>query len=447
MRVRISNQPPVCLGRDVGGGVTDRLHEHRVQVSDVPLLIVQGKRHGYRIDDGAGFCLALAQLARHILRLLERARPCSQLPGQQRQQNTHQDAGQPCRRNPHGFDARFKSGQGAQRDGPGMPVDVDAPGVMEQGLVHTLGSVVIAVEHQRFRRCVFAIENLVVNAAGLFAEYAGHQVIHAKRRIDPSDDVGAAVGQGFMRAAVPVYRQIHEKAGLHLLPCFLHQRDLARQRRFIQIARLLHGGTAHRFRIHVVAKGAQVAAAEGLQKNDGRIESAFALRAQGVAGEAFFADGFDVPDFFVRRDDQRKTDALDARIVILQAQVGHVVTEFTPINIFRRDMQALDAAQDLFIGGQPLLDAQHDLAGVVREPALLKLARGVKDRELDKVSRNEAARQHQPGQQLAGAQICHDMRKAVAGRRQAGSITWLVLRINARLAKQPLWVVCLMGTI
>ena len=83
------------------------------------------------------------------------------------------------------------------------------------------------VEHQRFRRCALAVKNFQVNVVCLLAKNALHQVIQAKRRIDPADDAGAAFGQSVSWLAIAVHRHIHQKAGLYLLPDFLHQSHFA----------------------------------------------------------------------------------------------------------------------------------------------------------------------------------------------------------------------------
>src|SRR5213078_703259 len=63
-----------------------------------------------------------------------------------------------------------------------------------------------------------AVEHLEreVAAVAVAAEAAAEQALHAERREDPADEVGAPLLHGAERGAVAVHRPDHAKARLHL---------------------------------------------------------------------------------------------------------------------------------------------------------------------------------------------------------------------------------------
>ena len=194
-----------------------------------------------------------------------------------------------------------------------------------------------------------AVEEFDVHIAQAVAEDAVHDVVRAKRAVHESEQRLAARVYSDWRDAIGVDRQVDQEAGLHLGAEFLHQRDLARQRRQAGITRALHRLAAHRLGVHVVPEGAQVAIDEGLEVKDAAVGVALAWRMDGVVGEAFRAHPGNVRGQLIGGNHPREARALDPGQGPVELERGNVGPPFRAADVITGGKECGCAAQDLLV--------------------------------------------------------------------------------------------------
>ena len=196
-----------------------------------------------------------------------------------------------------------------------MAVKVYRPLLLEQRM-HIRRKGRFVVEQQGGRRCLKAIVDSQANGFAFVAmpvaKNTGHEIIHTVRAVGPAEQRLPPLPDRAHRRAVAIDRDIHQGPGLDFSAGFLHQFDLAGQRRLAGVASLFHGGPPDRIGVHVETEGAQVAVAEGFEINNGRVEAALAGRAHGIVGESFAANLRDVGGKLIRGDGLGKADSLYA---------------------------------------------------------------------------------------------------------------------------------------
>ena len=182
-----------------------------------------------------------------------------------------------------------------------------------------------------------------------FAAQSGHQVVDAKRRADPADQVGPALLDGGRVGAAPIYREIHHGAGLDVLAIFLDQAHLGRCGRLAGVARALHRHFPVWLGEHVEAERTQVQAAERLNMGDEGIDLARA-RWIDIVGQAFGADGGDVLRKLAGPDHADHRQPLDAGIAFVEPERTDKGAEIVAVNIHRAEQGCRHTTLYLGIG-------------------------------------------------------------------------------------------------
>ena len=203
-----------------------------------------------------------------------------------------------------------------------------------------------------------------------------------------------------MGEAGPVDRHVHQASGLDAAVAVLLQQDhLAGQRRQSGIPRLLHCLAPHRFGIHVIAEGAQIAVPERLEVDDGGIGIARSRRTDVILRETLPAQRGDMLGLLRRRHDQRKANPLDAGKMLRQLQRVDVVFESVAVGGGSGGKQAAGAVQDFFVVQHALGDAAVGFMDAELEFRLLLflgVSAGILPEPADDHQEND---QHHPGNQ------------------------------------------------
>ncbi len=257
-----------------------------------------------------------------------------------------------------------------------------------------------------------AVENLQLQFAVRCAQDAAHQVIDAEGAVGKALQGRHALRRVAQQRAVGIHRQVDQEAGLHLAAVFLHQLELARHCCAAHARGRQHGVAAHRFGQHVVAKGAQIAAAEWLQ-----VQHHAARRIGGQLRpdmEGWIAFG---PHRSFQRGAGRAADvatvahALHAGEVPLDVDAGD---EFVPLCTADRGIgleQCLRAAQRRLVLRQPAADALLD-GGAVGGELLTRAALGADGQQVpDQHRQPDAGEQRSPLRQDA---VLADVAQAMA---------------------------------
>lgn len=116
-----------------------------------------------------------------------------------------------------------------------------------------------------------------------------------------------------------------------------------------------------------------------------------------------------------------EADALDARVVLVEAQGLHVASPFVAADFPGRGKQRPRAAQHLAIGLEALLDLQGDLAGFQQEGVTLRLGVGFVDAGDDDRAQKQRKAQRDEG---GGKDVLEEALGGLAGEglhRRAGS--------------------------
>ncbi len=145
---------------------------------------------------------------------------------------------------------------------------------------------------------------------------AAHQIFDAIRAIDEAAQRLHALLRRRQRRARSIHRHIEQHTGLHLAMGFLQQRHLAGNARFAELGGTLHGATASRLGIHVVAEGGQIAPEERLKIDDRSVELPLTWRMNVVIRVTLRTHVCDMRIAFGLRNCLAETDALDARITV-----------------------------------------------------------------------------------------------------------------------------------
>ena len=278
----------------------------------------------------------------------------------------------------------------------------------------------LAVEQQRVGAQVVAVEDADAQVLARVAQGAGDQVAETEGAVHPADEGALALGRGVDGQALAEYRQIEQNAELDVGAGLLHQAHLAGEGRHPEAAGPGHGLVAHRFREHVVAEGPLVAPVEGFEKDDRAVLVPRATRAHPVVRKAL---GPDAPLVFGQLgggDGLGEADALDARVVHVQPQGGHVTAPFVAGHRLGRRKQGPRPAQDLAVSLETLLDLEGDLAGLENKGGAPGLGVGRVDaRDAD---RPQQQRDEQGDQGGGDDALEHALGYVVAERLHLGSL-------------------------
>ena len=193
-----------------------------------------------------------------------------------------------------------------------------------------LVKLLITIVQQGLLTQLLAIENLEINILRSRAENPLHQIIDAKWTINKSEQCLATFRHSSARQPFPIYGQIHQKAVLNILLRLLHQGNDPGNGRLPAVARPLHRGPAHWLRKHVVAERAQVPSFKRFQVYNRMIFRALCFGTDRVLEESFGAQAFDMCRLFLRANQHTHTQALHARIMLIQPQPLHVVMPLLP---------------------------------------------------------------------------------------------------------------------
>ncbi len=361
----------------VFGFHAEDLRRLRIPVGHAPLAVERDKAVVGGFEDHAGTAavggdavVRLAQFERHRVRQFQRAPArAGQQPDDQAGQRAKHDAGDGDHARAGGVERGFQRGAGTHPHGPDTARD-HHPGGRGQARRRVRGDAGRLVQ-QRGRRAGVAIVDRDVEVGRAHAAHAAHQVIHAKRRVDPAGQGGAALRDVVGQAARAIHGQVHQHPGFGAAIVFLHQHHLAAQGRLAAVARCQQGRAARRFAGHVEAERAQVARIERLDVRD-RCEQRARRRVtrrrlDTVIGKAVGAHLRLVRRYVARRQPGGDAQRTDAGEILHQVQALVILAEHGARQIDRATQEAARALQHLLVDEHAPADVVGHRAGAIIE--------------------------------------------------------------------------------
>ena len=178
---------------------------------------------------------------------------------------------------------------------------------------------------------------------------AAHEIVEPEWAVDIADQVGTPLCKRVVWHSILVVRQVHQHACLHFLTRFLNECYFRRNRRTAGVTCALHRHTPIRLGKHVKTKGALVTPVEWLDINNGGIFTTCARRENRVIRETFSTDRAQMFIQARRWNIDCKTDALYARVLLLNSQTGDIVPPLGSGYTLRRGEQPDTATQHVLI--------------------------------------------------------------------------------------------------
>ena len=202
-----------------------------------------------------------------------------------------------------------------------------------------------------------------IEAAGLRAKNAFHQVVTAKSGMHHPEQGRAPLLNRTQRSAWLIHRQIQQDPGLHVLFGFLTQGDGGTEGRHPAVDGLLHGGTPHRLAEHVVAQHAAVTPIQRADVVDQQVLLALSrweqTKIRATASLLFGHKRLKLIRLHITRPGQ----GLNTGVTVLQLQLIERPFPLLAGHMLAARHQPRGAAQDHLIG---LHAADHPLTDVLR---------------------------------------------------------------------------------
>ena len=290
-------------------------------------------------------------------------------------------------------------GPGPDMGQPGMALELDRPVCLQRIRICPRGRPGVASAariEQVFRRYRLAVIQFEFDIRLAGAEYAAHEIVHAKRAVDISLDGGPALRHRTGGRPVPIDGKVQQKPFLDVFFGLLDKRDDPGDCRAAGIARAFHGLAAIGLREHVETEGALVSPVERLEKYDRGVNVPRAGRANDVVGEPLGADTSGVGFQIAGSDDFGVAEALQPRIVFAQLKIFDVLAPFCPGYLRRRGEQADTAAQNLLLVVHSLADRRPEVGRLEVEAFLDALARILARYAPGEPGNDEGEAEHQP---------------------------------------------------
>jgi hypothetical protein len=149
-------------------------------------------------------------------------------------------------------------------------------------------------------------------AGRLLAIQTGDHVTHAKRGVDPADEMRPALGDAVLRLPSFIDRQVHDETGAGIGFGIHRQADFPGNGCHAGIARLLHGAPPHRLGPGIEARGRAIQADIRLALDDRRVIVARARRLDRVVKQPLAPHRSHMIGLLRRRYPRDNPDGLDA---------------------------------------------------------------------------------------------------------------------------------------